>query len=170
MAEMAVRMAEHAVSAAAGDVLVTIGLGSCIGLALLDRALAVAGLAHVVLPDASAAAGAAEPAKYADTAVPALVERLLALGAAEGRLEAVLVGGAQMFSFGKKEGAGLDVGARNEAAVEAALAARRIPIRARATGGSRGRTIRVHVATGSVVVKEAGGVEVELYAPLRKAA
>ena len=32
------------------DVLVSLGLGSCIGLALIDRRRAIAGLAHVVLP------------------------------------------------------------------------------------------------------------------------
>ena len=51
MAETMVRMGELAASAVAGDVLVSLGLGSCIGLALVDRRHGVAGLAHVVLPD-----------------------------------------------------------------------------------------------------------------------
>ena len=50
MPETMVRMGELAASAVAGDVLVSLGLGSCIGLALVDRRLGVAGLAHVVLP------------------------------------------------------------------------------------------------------------------------
>ena len=40
MAELMARMAEIAVSRHEADVLVALGLGSCIGLALLDRALA----------------------------------------------------------------------------------------------------------------------------------
>ena len=40
MAETMVRMGELAFSACAGDVLVSLGLGSCIGLALLDRSVA----------------------------------------------------------------------------------------------------------------------------------
>ena len=48
MAETMVRMGEYASSARAGDVLVSLGLGSCIGLALLDRRATVAGLAHVM--------------------------------------------------------------------------------------------------------------------------
>jgi chemotaxis protein CheD len=164
MAETIVRMAEHASSSTGGDVLVTIGLGSCIGLALLDPGRCLAGLAHVVLPEASGS-GEGSPAKFANTAVPVLVDQLVGLGAAAGRLEAVLVGGAHMFSFGAKDGAGLDVGARNEAAVSAALDSLRIPIRARATGGTKGRTVRVHVGSGVVTVKEAGGVESQLFAP-----
>jgi chemotaxis protein CheD len=159
--ETVVRMGEQSVSAAADDVLVTIGLGSCIGLALLDANRGLAGLAHVMLPEAPQA-GTAQTGKFADTAVPAIVASLLALGARRVRLEAVLVGGAQMFSFG---GGALDVGARNEAAVLAALKAERIPVRAAATGGNKGRTVRVHVGTGAVSSKESGGSELELLSP-----
>ena len=60
-----VRMGELAASAVAGDVLVSLGLGSCIGLALLDRRVGVAGLAHVVLP--SSGGNAPAPALSAST-------------------------------------------------------------------------------------------------------
>jgi chemotaxis protein CheD len=158
MAETMVRMGEYAFSASAGDVLVSLGLGSCVGVALLDRRAAVAGLAHVVLP---AAEGRADtPGKFADTAVTALLESVVALGARRTRLEAVLVGGASMFSFG---GAGLDIGQRNDAAVRDELARLRIPVAAAETGGSRGRTVRVDVQTGVVTAKAAGDAVVELY-------
>jgi len=165
MAQMIVRMGEHAASAAAEDVLVTIGLGSCIGLAMVDRANRIAGLAHVVLPDSHESQPPHPAAKFADTAVPALLDELAALGASRAQLEAVLVGGAQMFGFSRKPGSGLDVGARNDAAVTAALERARIPLRARATGGNKGRTIRVEVSTGSITVREAGGREEHLLAP-----
>jgi chemotaxis protein CheD len=158
LTETVVRMGERAVSASAGDVLVSIGLGSCIGLALIDRARGIAGLAHVMLP-AAPADGHEKLGKFADTAVPALVGELVELGARRIRLEAALVGGAQMFSF---EGGAMDIGARNDAATRAALAAVRVPLAAAATGGAKGRTVRLHVGTGAVTVKEAGGVEVEL--------
>ncbi len=153
-------MGELAVSAMPQDELVSIGLGSCVGVALLDPASGVAGLAHVMLPEANAAYSA--PAKYADRAVPALVAQVERRGAQRGRLEAVLAGGAQM--FGGSEGVeGLDLGMRNEAAVRAALALERIPVRAAATGGNRGRTVRVLPGSPRVTVKEAGGPEVELW-------
>lgn len=153
-------MGELAVSASPEDELMSIGLGSCIGVAVIDRARGVAALAHVMLPDAAADPGA--PAgKYADRAVPALVEEVERLGARRVRLEAVLVGGAQMFDVGV--GSALDIGARNATAVRAALQQARIPVRAEEVGGRRGRTMRLHVGPMTVTVKEAGGREVELW-------
>jgi chemotaxis protein CheD len=160
MPEVMVRMAELAVSRTPGDVLASIGLGSCIALALIDRSRGGAGLAHVMLPE-SAGAEAGDPAKFADTAVPALVERVGALGGMRSRLEGVIVGGAQMFG---RAGV-LDVGARNEAAARAALARAGLQLVAAETGGGVGRTVRVDVASGGVTVKAAGGRELPLWQP-----
>lgn len=159
--EVMVRMGEHAVSADPSTVLVSIGLGSCIGLALVDRKAAFAGLAHIMLPAGPRAAPAA-PSKFADLAVSRMLEDLAGLGVAKSRLEAVLVGGAQMFSFGAN--GGMDIGTRNEEATRAALESAGIAVRAAATGGGKGRTVRVHVAEGLVTVKEAGGRDEELFA------
>jgi len=145
-------MGELAFSATAGDVLVSLGLGSCIGLALIDVRAAVAGLAHVVLPASDGRDGT--PGKFADTAVPALLDGLLGLGALRPRLEVSLVGGAQMFAA---KDSSLAIGRRNEEGVRAALRALRLPVVAHCTGGKAGRTIRVAVGTGEVTVKEAGG-------------
>ena len=155
MAELMARMAEIAVSRHEADVLIALGLGSCIGVALLDRASLVAGLAHIVLPESRA--GATTPGKFADTAVPALLRQVTGLGASPSRLHAVLVGGAQMFSAGA--GGALDIGRRNEEAVKAALAAAGIPITTTLTGGNAGRTMRVHVGAGLVTCKQAGSQE-----------
>ena len=157
-----VRMGELAFSATAGDVLVSLGLGSCIGLVLVDVRAAVAGLAHVVLPASEGREGT--PGKFADTAVPALVEELEALGGRRIRLRAVLVGGASMFSFG---GSGLDVGQRNDAAVREALDRMRIPVAAAEIGGDRGRTVRVSVDGSVVTSRAAGEPELELYSGAR---
>ncbi len=53
----------------------------------------------------------------------------------------------------------MEVGQRNEAAVRAELQQRRIPVRAAATGGDKGRTVKVHLDGLRVVVKEAAGPE-----------
>jgi chemotaxis protein CheD len=155
--ELMVRMGELATSASGGDVLVTIGLGSCIGVALVDARRPIVGLAHVMLPESCSASGPI--AKFADTGVPELARAVRAKGAA--RLEAVIVGGAQMFSFSGEGGA--NIGARNEAAVREELGKLGIPIRAAATGGRKGRTLRVHVDNARVTVREVAGVEEELY-------
>jgi|KBSSwiStaDraftv2_1062776.scaffolds.fasta_scaffold87171_2 chemotaxis protein CheD len=164
--EIAVRMGELAVSSAPGEVLLSIGLGSCIGLALVDQRRGIAGLAHVMLPEAIGGGGG--PAgKFADRAVPELVARTTALGTSRTALRAVLVGGAQMFTLGGGgAGSALDIGVRNEFAVRSALSAARIPVAASATGGDRGRTIRVFPG-GAVLSKEAGGAEIELMPGVR---
>jgi chemotaxis protein CheD len=159
-AEVMVRMGELAVSRTPGDVLVSIGLGSCIGLCLIDRRRQAVGLAHVMLPTGGPGD---TPGKFAPSAVPALVDELEQLGAVKTSLEAVLVGGAQMFSFGNAGAGKLDVGARNYEATREALDAARISVIADATGGSTGRTVRVLVEEPRVIVKEAGAGERELF-------
>lgn len=153
-----VRMGELATTKGTGDVLVSIGLGSCIGLALFDTRRPIVGLAHVMLPVTTTDEG--PEAKFADRGVPNLIAHVKKLGAT--RLEAVLVGGAQMFSFGG-DGPSASIGPRNEAAVREELTKAGIPIKATATGGRRGRTIRVHVDGMRVTVREVAGTEQELY-------
>jgi chemotaxis protein CheD len=157
-----VRMGELAVSRSDGAVLVSIGLGSCIGLAAVDRAAGVAGLAHIMLPRAGEDRQDDDGgvAKFADRAVPALLDALAGAGAAKRRLEVALVGGAQMFTFSGARS--LDIGSRNEAATREALASAGVHVHAAATSGNRGRTVRVAVASGEITVKEAGGPEVGL--------
>jgi chemotaxis protein CheD len=162
--EIAVRMGEMAVSSNPGDVLISQGLGSCIGVALVDQRRGIAGLAHVMLPEATGGGGPA--GKFADLAVPELVQRTTALGTSRPMLTAVLVGGAQMFTPGGGAGP-LDIGVRNDTAVRAALLKERIAIAAAETGGSKGRTIRV-VPGGAVLSKEAGGAEIELMPGVRQ--
>lgn len=165
--EHVARMGEWVASADADDVLSCIGLGSCIGLCLVDRRRGVAGLAHIMLPE-SPTATAPQPGKYADLAVGVLLEEVLALGANRTFLEAALVGGANMFSFGD---GGREIGKRNEAAVRARLEELRITVRAAATGGASGRTVWVHPSSGHVVVRVAAGQPEDLLnPPLRVAA
>jgi chemotaxis protein CheD len=150
-----VRMGEIEVSCRAGDELVARGLGSCIGLALVDRSAGIAGLAHIVLPESTPTDR--QPGKFADLAVPELIDRIVRAGASRRRLEAVLAGGARMFELGE-----LDIGARNAEAVRSGLAASGLSVRAAETGGSRGRTLRVEVGDCTVTAKEAGGESITL--------
>ncbi len=144
-------MGELAVSGRAGDEIVAIGLGSCIGLAMIDRDAGVAGLAHVVLPESQGKPGPA--GKFADLAIPELVSKMVQAGAVKRRLEAVLIGGARMFSVG----ASMDIGARNAAAVREALKQAGIRIRTEEVGGNPGRTARIIV--GSEISSQLAGGE-----------
>ncbi len=143
-------MGEMTVSARRGDEIVVIGLGSCIGLALIDMQANVVGLAHVVLPESQGADG--PPGKFGDLVVPALLRVLDGAGASRRRLQAVLVGGARMFSLGSIG----DIGARNAVAVRAALKSAGIAVHSEDTGGNRGRTARIIVGQ-TMTVQLAGG-------------
>jgi chemotaxis protein CheD len=156
MSELVVRMGEIAATQHAGDVLVGLGLGSCIGLVVVDDRGPVAAMAHVVLPESNGNASAL--GKFADTAIPELVREVTAIGATRSGLSAVLVGGAQMFAAAGK----LDVGSRNEQAVREHLRAHGIPVRGAVTGGSSGRTMRVYLESRSITCKQAGLEEVEI--------
>ena len=161
MSEISVRMGELATSSDPGTVLVSIGLGSCIGLALVDAGARIAGLAHIMLPGPGEAAGR-PPATFADSGVAALLDRVVELGARRARLTAAIVGGAQMFSSTGE----LQVGARNEEAVRVALRDAHLPIAAAETGGSVGRTIRVYLDVARVTSRVAGGSETVLLSGL----
>jgi chemotaxis protein CheD len=154
-------MGEFAATADASAILTTIGLGSCLGIALLDPGGRAAGLAHVMFPQARQP-DAERPGRYADTAVTALLAALARLGSPASGLCAVLAGGARMFSF--KGASGPDIGASNLAATQEVLSLAGIPICASATGGSSGRSIRIQAADGVVRVREAG-IDTELYRP-----
>jgi chemotaxis protein CheD len=144
------RMGEMVVSSDPNEELVALGLGSCIGLAVVDRTAGVAGLAHIVLPESN---DRGEPVgKFADTAVPALIAKMCRAGAVERRFETAIAGGARMFEMS----GGLDIGSRNESAVRAALARERITVKAAKTGGNTGRTLKVSIRDMRVTVRAAG--------------
>lgn len=153
-----VRIAHIAVAKDGGR-LVAVGLGSCVAVTLYDRTKGIGGMAHILLPDPSAARDASNPGRFAVTAVPLLREAMLAAGA-RGPFEAKLVGGAALFGT-MLGGGGQHMGDRNVEAARKALVALRIPILASDTGGASGRTVTFDVATGGVEVRGVrGGVRV----------
>lgn len=131
-------------------VLCTIGLGSCVGIALYDRETRVGGLAHIMLPQAGLRVTNA--AKFADTALPLLVEKMVHLGAHPKRLTAKIAGGAQMFQLAEPTET-MRIGERNTEAVLAWLRAANIPVLAQDTGGNWGRTVEFDTANGELLVK-----------------
>ena len=148
------------VSADRGVVISALGLGSCIGLVLTDAQAGVAGMAHVMLP-ASRPGATGSAGKFADTAVPALLDQVLRLGAQRPRLQARIAGGAQMFGGGSGATM-LNIGERNAEAVRAALRTAGMRVRGADTGGNAGRSMHVAVTGGVVTVRAVGGQPVEL--------
>src|SRR5690554_3920898 len=80
-------------------ILTTLGLGSCVGIALYDKINKVAGLAHIMLPSSLEIKNNSNKAKFADTAIEELIKEMLFLGASKKYIVAKLAGGSQMFSF-----------------------------------------------------------------------
>ena len=124
-------------------------LGSCVGIILRDPDRRVCGLAHIMLPQRHR--GDSTEGKYADTAIPALLARVAKEGARQGFLQALLIGGAQMFPNGNQKLA--SVGNQNVAASRAILGRCRIPIVFEDTGGTAGRSVTFDNATGEVSVR-----------------
>lgn len=137
------------------DRLVTVGLGSCVGIALYDSVRGIGGLAHIMLPDSKQFNTAANPMKFADTAIQILIEKMEKMGAKKNNITAKIAGGASMFSFSDKSMI-MDIGARNCAAVKKILLNESIPIKSEDTGGNKGRTMIFHVSNGAVQIRTVG--------------
>ena len=139
-----------------GDaVIVTLGLGSCVAIMLHDPEIRAGGMAHVLLPSTSLSRDTTNKAKFPDTAVPLLVERLKALGADPRRHVAKLAGGASMFSQLVTQGT-IQMGERNVLACRSALRTAAIPIARESVGGERGRSVRFHLKDGRVEIRSVG--------------
>ncbi len=136
----------------------TLGLGSCVGIAIRDPVTKIGGLAHVMLPDSTAIRNNGNIPKFADTGIEELVKQIVAAGANRSRLVAKIAGGAQMFSFSSKSDM-IRVGDRNVAASKAKLAELKIPILAEDTGDSYGRTVIFWPETGDYVIRAVGKSE-----------
>lgn len=141
--------------------LISYGLGSCVGIALYDSLNKIGGLAHIMLPDSTQARSAENPAKFANTALPIMLDEMLRMGASKGRIVAKIAGGAQMFTFANATDV-MRVGERNSEAVRMLLKKMDIRIIADDTGGNYGRTVELRLDTGIYRVRTIAQGEKEL--------
>ncbi|WP_425060880.1 Chemoreceptor glutamine deamidase CheD [Sporomusa carbonis] len=143
------------------DSLISYGLGSCVGIALFDPIAKIGGLAHIMLPDSTQARSADNPAKFADTALPLMLNEIIKLGAVKSRVTAKIAGGAQMFTFTNTTDI-MRVGERNAEAVRFVLKKLEIKLMAEDTGGNYGRTVELKLDNGIFRVKTIDKGEKEL--------
>ena len=146
-----VGMADYKVGRAPAT-LISYGLGSCIGISLYDPARKIGGLLHIMLPDSTQARFSDNPAKFADTGIPLMINDIVALGASRSRLVAKIAGGAQMFAFSNATDI-MRVGSRNAETCKLILRKNGIRVIAEDTGGNYGRTVSIDLSTGSYKVK-----------------
>lgn len=137
------------------DIITTLGLGSCIGIALYDPVTKIGGLAHIMLPDSTKMRNNSNIAKFADTGIEELLKRVIKEGASKTRLVAKIAGGAKMFEVSGLSDIG-NGGQRNAEASKAKLKELGIRLVAEDTGLNYGRTVELHCDTGEYYIKSVG--------------
>ena len=149
-----VNVSDARVSQDPNDVLVTYSLGSCIGVCLYDPIAHCAGMLHFQLPTSTLDANRAQanPCMFADTGMATLLKDLASLGAQPRRMQVKLAGGAEIL-----DDKGLfSIGKRNHTAIRKILWQRGLLLKAETVGGSEPRTVYLHVADGTTIVKSRG--------------
>lgn len=141
------------------DILVTLGLGSCVGIVLQDTSSKLSGMVHIMLPDSkfiTYTATSDQPLKFADSGILSLIKEMEAAGAKRECMIAKIAGGAHLFDVHRVDNE--SVGLRNVQSSIHTLAENNIALVARETGGNKGRTIEFDTVTGELHIKTLGGV------------
>ncbi len=128
-------------------------LGSCVGICIYDRMKKIGGLAHILLPNDQSSG--ATPEKYAETAIPLLVNQLIKDGAKKEFLSAKIAGGASMFKFESNIALG-QIGDRNIEETKKVLNKLGVPLLEEDVGGNTGRVIDFFLEDGRLKVKASG--------------
>lgn len=130
----------------------TNSLGSCVGILLYDAEKKIGGMAHIMLPITPAGDNKAV-GRYADKAIPSLLNSMSLLGANLKNTTAMLFGGADMF-FYSKSAHSLKIGLRNVETCKEILNSYHIPIIHEDTGGKKGRSVELICSEGVVVLQD----------------
>jgi chemotaxis protein CheD len=104
-------------------------------------------MVHVVLPHGNVADCGKTPTKYANTALPAMVNQMESKGAVKSRIVIKVAGGAKIIHT-VPVGSILDIGDRNITAVKSAVAENKMSIKAEDTRGTLGRYMLLNIDTG----------------------
>lgn len=131
-------------------VLVSYGLGSCVGVCLYDEHIHLAGMVHILLPYQKDSINQENVYKFADSGIQMLFRNMLLKGAVPKSLVAKIAGGAEMFS---NQHNAITIGKRNIEAVKSTLEMLHIPVCAEDTGRNYGRSIWFYAETGDLAIK-----------------
>lgn len=142
------------------DVLVAFGLGSCLGIGMFDPVTRIGGLIHVVLPEHKVG-NDPNNAKFVDTGIPLLLEKLVAAGAVQSRLVVRMAGGANMLVSPGLSGT-FDIGTRNTSMAHQVLKKMNLKLQKEEVGGQVGRTVRLYIVDGRMTVRMMGSQERDL--------
>ena len=131
-------------------------LGSCVGICLYDAVTKIGGMAHIMLPSGQNTDFL--KAKYADTAIPFLLQNMISSGAKKERIVAKIAGGAKMFALPAASKIAA-IGDNNVKSVKDILSSMNIRLISEDTGGENSRTISFFLEDGRVKIKRIGTPE-----------
>ena len=137
------------------DSLITLGLGSCIGLTFYDPVAKVGGMVHYMLPDSTQLKNNSNIAKFGDTGIKELYRLMIANGASPKRMVAKIAGGAKMFEVSGLSNVG-HVGERNTEQAKKMLKELKVSLVAEDTGLNYGRTVELNCETGEFFIRAVG--------------
>jgi len=160
MVKHVVGVADSKVSSDCGDVIVTQALGSCLGITIYDPVAHVGGMLHVMMPVSSINRDEARlnPLMFVDTGVPVFFWDIYSAGGVKNRLIVKVAGGATIQHNGQDNFA---IGKRNMVMLRKLLWKNGVLIEAEDVGADYARSMRLHIATGRVVIST-NGCEKEL--------
>ncbi len=128
--------------------LITSALGSCVAITLYDKSRKLGGMIHYILPENP---GGKKKAKYADSGIIILLERMLEFKSKKEDLEAKMIGGATMFEEFMDD-AENSIGKRNVKKGKEILRKLGIKLTAQDIGGNYGRSIKFKLSDGHVYI------------------
>ncbi len=147
----------------APDCIITLGLGSCVGVTFYDRVNKIGGMLHAMLPNSATALNLTNKAKFVDTGLTEILTALSKSGANLKELEIKLVGGAQMFACSDDTSVKvLKIGDNNVRATKEWISKFGLKIKAEETGENFGRTIILDTNTGELYIRAVGQTERKL--------
>jgi len=154
---------EYGATVTNGGVIKTMALGSCIALMILDRGTRCVGMDHIALPESSVSPDRAKqlPGYFADTGIPALIERMKQVGGSFSRPSNLIVkiaGGANVADPNNT----FNIGKRNVLAAKKILWQFGLGPMAEDVGGSHSRTVTLYRDTGRIVLSCPGRPDWEL--------
>jgi len=136
------------------DLLLTLALGSCLGLMVYDPAVQVGGILHAMLPLSRINPEKAQsnPFMFVDTGVPALFKALYDLGGHKTRMIVKAAGCGN--PLGENEM--FKIGERNYTVLKKLLWKNNILLESEDVGGSASRTVYLELSTGQTIISSKG--------------
>jgi len=147
---------EYGATSQKGELIKTLGLGSCVAVICHEPIAGIAGMIHIALPDSAIAQvkPLPKPGYYADTGLPAFFGSMAQVGWRKGvgRLAVKLAGGASIMD----PNGTFNIGKRNVLAIKRILWGLGLGPIAEDVGGNHSRTVSIDADSGAVVITSPG--------------